>query len=141
MRLDPNTGCILWTGGVNGGGYGRFNFGTDRGRLAHRVLWERANGPVPEGLNLDHLCRNKLCVNVDHLEPVTQRVNVLRGVGISSANARKTHCKRGHELFGANLFMNSNGTRQCRSCKTAREQVRAKARWAAHKEAKDANQG
>ena len=88
--------CWVWTGPLVTAGYGRVSNGRGHGLLAHRVAWEIAFGPIPEGLVIDHLCREKLCVNPNHLDPVTQRINVLRGVGPIAQNAVKTHCVRGH---------------------------------------------
>ena len=84
---------------------------------AHSVVFEALIGPIPEGTELDHLCRNKGCVNPEHLEPVTHAVNNLRGVSPPAINARKTICKRGHPLSGENLYVRSTGYRQCRICR------------------------
>lgn len=108
--------CIVWTAAKSRLGYG--HMGVDgRTREVHRVAYEAFVGPVPEGLTLDHLCRNRACVNPDHLEPVPHRENVLRGEGPTAVNARKTHCKRGHELSPENVYINAtSGSRQCRPC-------------------------
>lgn len=85
--------------------------------LAHRYFWEKTNGPIPEGLVIDHLCRNRACVNLEHLEVVTGRENCLRGIGPTAINALKTHCSRhGHPLSGANLILHPDGRRECREC-------------------------
>jgi len=129
---DGENGCMNWTGGLNGVGYGQFYRGrTDLGdtgkTYAHRWSYETFVGPIPEGLHLDHLCRNRACVNPDHLEPVTIRENLLRGVGPSATNARKTACPQGHPLAGANLYVNPNNSqRSCREC--GRERQAAKYR-------------
>lgn len=73
-------------------------------------------GPIPEGMDLDHTCRNRGCVNPEHLEPVTTQVNTLRGIGPTAENARKTHCKHGHPLEGDNLYVDPEGKRKCRAC-------------------------
>jgi len=104
--------CFRLRGWIDQDGYIR----TSYGRAVHRIAWERANGPIPGGLQIDHLCRNRWCANVDHMELVTIRENVLRGMGISAMNARKTHCLRGHPLSGENLKMTPDGRRQCRAC-------------------------
>lgn len=117
-------GCIEWTAGTNGVGYGIIHLGRDGGFkkvYAHRWHYEYMKGPIPEGLHLDHLCRNTLCVNPEHLEPVTVRENLIRGVGFSGVNARKTHCIRGHELTGDNLYVYPNGGRYCRACERHRD--------------------
>lgn len=98
----PDLGpCWLWTAGTNGlterNGYGRI-WVVDRDVLAHRWSYEALVGPIPEGLELDHLCRVHLCVRPSHLEPVTTRVNNLRGTSVAAVNALKTHCPQGHEL-------------------------------------------
>lgn len=114
-------GCWQWIGATERRGYGR---AWERGRdvYAHRVMYERARGPIPEGLYLDHLCRNPGCVNPDHLEPVTNRENLLRGEGFGARNARKTHCVRGHALSGDNVRSHNHGTaRECRACKPVRK--------------------
>lgn len=93
---------------------------------AHRAMFELVNGPVPDGLDLDHLCRNTLCVNPDHLEPVTRRENVLRGEGRSAQNARRTTCLHGHEL----TFTKNRRRRFCVICTTARAKTRRAAQAA-----------
>lgn len=107
-------GCVFWTAATDGKGYGLFW----DGRLvrAHRWAYEYFKGPIPEGLQLDHLCRNRNCVNPAHLEPVTQRENLLRGTTLSAANFAKTHCPQGHPYSGANLYVKPNGGRDCRKC-------------------------
>lgn len=107
------TRCLEWTGGKNSNGY---IVNDDRRRLpVHRFAYERWVGQTPKGLQLDHLCRNRACVNPKHLEPVTSRVNTLRGVGITAQCASKTHCKNGHLLAGDNLLPR-RGMRACRIC-------------------------
>lgn len=82
----------------------------------HRVAWETLRGPIPDGMQLDHLCRQRACWNPDHLEPVSPRENVLRGVGITAMNAKKTHCPQGHPYDDANTGITSTGKRRCRAC-------------------------
>ncbi len=109
--------CWVWTGQKRRG-YGRFwNFG--RNVSAHRFAYEQSVGPILPGLSLDHLCRNPSCVNPDHLEPVTQRENVLRGAGLPAINANKSHCKQGHEFDEQNTYR-WRGERQCRECTRVR---------------------
>ncbi len=119
VQRSPN-GCLLWTGEIIRNGYGRFFVRKNSKKkirpMAHRWIFEYLKGPIPEGLELDHLCRTRACVEVNHLEPVTSRVNVLRGETEAARNKAKTHCKHGHPLSGDNLFYDSQGYRQCRIC-------------------------
>ena len=120
---DEATGCWLWQGYCAKDGYAMSHItvglGTYLIRKAHVVMWWLVKQhPVPNGLELDHLCRNRKCVNPDHMEPVTGCVNTLRGTSPVAINAAKTHCKRGHPLEGANLLI-QHGTRQCSACRSA----------------------
>jgi hypothetical protein len=97
-----------------------------RVQLPHRVFYELANGPIPKGLEADHLCRNTLCVNPDHIELVTHRENILRGNSPSAQQARQTHCKRGHLLEGENVYKadtSSPNARKCKECRRERERA------------------
>jgi hypothetical protein len=111
----PN-GCWIWIGG-NVRGYGMFKL-EGKSRRAARVAYEWFVGPIPDGLEIDHTCRNPPCVNPKHLEPVTQYENsIMRGVTNSaSINARKTHCSRGHHFDQANTYIHPDGSRHCRQC-------------------------
>jgi hypothetical protein len=109
--------CWLWIGRKNTKGYGIFRvYGPTQNIPAHRFAWTAVRGEIPNGLTIDHLCRNPGCVNPDHLEPVTMRENTLRGVSVVAECARKTHCKRGHELTPENMRSGVGG-RQCRVCR------------------------
>ena len=117
----PSAACVLWTGALDRRGYGRQRVGQRR-IMAHRVVWELLVGPIPDGATLDHLCRTPACVNPAHLEPVSQRENVLRGEAPAAQNARKETCDRGHRFD----YTNSRGERICRRCRTLRRKA-----WAA----------
>lgn len=121
---DPETGCMEWLASLRGSGYGQFVIRKPRIVQAHRFAYELLVGPIPEGLVIDHLCRNKACVRPDHLEPVTHRVNILRGVGPSAWHARKTHCPQGHEYNTENTHRRASGARDCRKCGAENARVR-----------------
>jgi len=127
----PDLGpCWVWTA-FQQRGYGRFRIKEEGISLAHRAAYFLSVGPIPDGMTLDHLCRNTLCVRPDHLEPVTSRENTLRSDGLPATNARKTHCKNGHEFTPENTWV-APGTRKFRLCRTCRaeysrrEEVRAR---------------
>ncbi len=121
--VRPGGDCWWWTAGQVGNGYGRFSTGGLDIR-AHRWAFEHWRGPIPAGLQIDHLCRNRLCVKPPHMEVVTNRVNVLRGVGPTARNARKTHCPQGHSYSGDNVYIYPDGGRSCRQCHNARQRRR-----------------
>ena len=113
---EPNTGCWLWMLSLKQEmGYGQATW-KGRSVIAHRLAYVAFAGVIPQGLTLDHLCRQRSCVNPKHLEPVTSHVNVLRGIGPTAQNARKTHCLAGHPLHGDNVY-DYDGERHCRTCK------------------------
>ena len=115
---EPNAGCWLWTASTNQAGYGTFYAGGGS-MLAHRWSHTHFKGLIPQGLVIDHLCSTPSCVNPDHLEPVTQRENLLRGDTFQAKNAAKTHCKHGHEFSAENTIttVRRTGTeRNCRAC-------------------------
>lgn len=117
-KVTPGEGdCWEWLGAKNSAGYARLAIGRGHVR-AHRFAFELLVGPIPEGLVLDHLCRNRGCVNPKHLEPVTTE-NVRRGEAV------KTHCIRGHELTDENVYVKKNdGQRRCRLCRNAWHRAR-----------------
>jgi hypothetical protein len=117
--------CWEWTAGGRKR-YGLFNLGGGRGQIsAHRLSYMLIKGEIPDGLTLDHLCRNPSCVNPDHLEPVTSGVNTLRGDSVTSVNNRKTHCNRGHSFSGVNLILRPTGGRDCLTCRLVRSRLRS----------------
>ena len=113
-RRGPDD-CWLWRGSLTNGGYGHFSV-ANKPVMAHRWAYEQEIGPIPDSLTLDHLCRTRACVNARHLEPVTGKENILRGFSPSAQNARKTHCKRGHEFTPQNTYVGRGSERKCRVC-------------------------
>lgn len=112
---EPNSGCQLWVGGVGSSGYGVFWNG-EKTVSAHRFSYEFNCGVIPDNLVIDHICRNRLCVNPEHMRIVTTRTNVLENSeGRCAANLRKTHCKNGHEFTEKNTRRNGSG-RKCIEC-------------------------
>lgn len=132
VRIMPN-GCWQWQGAVSGDGgkgeaYGGYGQLRNKYRIffAHRYAYEALHARIEDGMYLDHLCRNHGCVNPLHLEPVTQRENVLRGVGACSVNAKKTHCPKGHPLDGDNVLVEKTPCgkgRKCRTCHNDRQRL------------------
>lgn len=121
---DP-ADCWVWRGLVGRWGYGRFYPSSDHGVMAHRFSYESVNGPIPDGLTLDHLCRITSCVNPAHLEPVTVAENLARGDAPPARNARKTRCLRGHEFTSENTYRSGRGRhRSCRTCKLTVHQAK-----------------
>jgi len=117
--------CWEWTGWCDRAGYGRFrptSKQSDPKTPAHRFAYELFVGPIPDGLELDHLCRNKSCVNPGHLEPVTAQVNSRRR---SAALPPKTHCRQGHPFDEANTSIQKDGSRKCRACDRERHRKKA----------------
>ena len=121
-KVDKTPTCWLWTGAKTGG-YGVFGHPQ---RRSHRLSYEWLVGPIPEGLQMDHLCRVRACVNPDHLEPVTQQVNLLRGETIVAARAAQTSCVRGHPFDEDNTLIVKNG-RMCKACLAMRARQRTRA--------------
>ena len=132
LLVERTETCWLWTGRIGKGGYGRLG-----PRLAHRAAYELFVGPVPQGFELDHLCRTPNCVNPQHLEPVTPEENWLRSHNPARINADKTHCKNGHEFTPENTLLNTRNRpsrrpyRRCRKCTQARQRAWYAARKAA----------
>ncbi len=134
VEMEPNSGCWLWTGRWSEDGYGRSarreSDGKSHNRMAHRVSYEMLVGKVPHGMFLDHLCRTRCCVNPMHLEPVTNRENVIRGRFPSMVKERLskiTHCPKGHEYTQDNTYIrifNGYKCRQCMICRNSRDKSR-----------------
>lgn len=119
------SGCIEWFGATNGT-YGVIKLGPAQGKrqvYVHRWSYEHHNGPIPNGLTIDHLCRNVLCVNPEHLEAVTQRENIMRSTSPTALNAAKTRCVNGHPLTPENLYVSRKGHRTCRACTKRRSRA------------------
>jgi len=114
VRIAAN-GCWEWTARLHHG-YGFFKESTGRLVYSHRWAYVDAFGPIPEGLEVDHLCRNTSCVRPSHLEAVTHRENLLRGHGFVARKARQTHCIHGHEFSERNTYLTPAGLRTCREC-------------------------
>ena len=114
-KVDTSGDCWVWTKALTTTGYGSFGNGPGKGRKAHRWSYEEAYGEIPEGLVIDHLCRNTKCVRPSHLEAVTFAENVRRGI-----HATKTHCKHGHAFDEQNTYRTKQGRRICKACRAER---------------------
>lgn len=113
-------GCWQWLSTQTGRGYGSF-WHERRVVAVHRLSFEKLRGAISKGLTIDHLCRNRLCVNPLHLEPVSVRENILRGIGPTAQHARQTHCLRGHAFDASNTYYTrGTGFRYCRPCNAER---------------------
>jgi hypothetical protein len=115
--------CWIWKGALKDDGYAQFwisNQHPPHQEYIHRFVYEITKGSIPDGLAIDHLCRNRACPNPDHLEAVSSKENVLRGIGITAVNSRKTHCKHGHLLTAENIYVYDKG-RVCKLCLKDRE--------------------
>ncbi len=112
--------CWFWTGAINAQGYGNFYLGKFDGKKkyvgAHVFAWTEENGPVPDGLVLDHTCRARNCVRPSHLRVTTHGENIRAGTGWAGRNAQKTHCIHGHEFTPENTKIAKNGSRHCKAC-------------------------
>jgi len=128
-RVKKTEGCWEWMGNPDRGGYGKAKYEDGRRGGAHRAVYTYLVGPIPDGLQLDHLCRNPICVNPDHLEPVTQIENRRR-----SEPCQRTHCPQGHPYEGHNLLV-YNGGRKCRTCREEKTRERRRLKRLAASEA------
>lgn len=143
-KVDKTDDCWIWTAGKNHYGYGSYRLivnGRSFAAQSHRLSYEDAVGPIPDGMVIDHLCRTPACVNPAHMEVVSRGENVLRGESSSAKHARgencgrcascvnaiKTHCVRGHLLDGDNLYVANSGMRVCRACAQERRSKRRSA--------------
>lgn len=112
---EPNSGCWLWLGQIKPNGYGAIGMNVDgkwKTKYAHRISYETFVGPIPQNADLDHKCRQRCCVNPDHLEPVSRSENMLRSPLLGRHQSSKTHCPSGHAYSG----INAAGARVCRTC-------------------------
>ena len=115
-----DTPCQEWTGAISTEGYGTIGGGSDK-RYAHRVAVTESGREIPPGYQVDHLCRNRRCVNPAHLEVVTQRENIARGASAGAVIARTGRCRNGHEMTSANAYVRPDtGDRWCKACRNAR---------------------
>lgn len=122
---EQSDGCWIWQQHCNRQGYGTVRLmalNERRAVLVHRAMYELLIGPIPDGMELDHLCRVRACCNPAHLEAVTHKVNIERGEWQArkvEARRAKTHCQRDHEYTPANTYLDSHGRRHCRACKAS----------------------
>ena len=120
-----SSGCLLWTGAVNKGGYGVVGIGP-RIEYVHRLMYRWFIGPIPDGHQIDHLCRVRHCASPADIEAVTQRLNILRGTAPTAVNAAATRCVNGHEFDLINTYDRTDRTgRQCRACGHDRKAARS----------------
>lgn len=130
VEVDWDTGCWRWTGTVDSWGYGRM--AGNAGAGIHRFMYRETVGEIPDGLDLDHGCHNidldcpggtrclhRRCVNPDHLEPVTRKVNVRRAQTVVRKGGRAGHCNKGHAYDDENTYVSPKGQRNCRACNRA----------------------
>lgn len=133
-KVDKTNSCWFWASSMYPDGYGQFWLKPRKVR-AHRFAYELLVGPIPEGMVLDHLCRRRDCVNPEHLEPVTNRQNLMRGIGISSRNARAIKCIHGHPFSPENTHVAKDGKRVCRTCNRENRR-RSRLKYAARQQAR-----
>lgn len=128
-KLQVTDGCWEWTGARNARGYGVFHLTRGHQISAHRAVWIVIRGPLRDDLQLDHLCRNRACVNPDHLDPVSARENILRGLSPAAWHVFVRACPRGHPYNEENTYVAQNGGRSCKICRRlAMRRLRARRR-------------
>lgn len=119
-KHDNDASCWLWLGATHGDRYGLSRYGHMRvgsyTMQAHRIAYTLLKGEIPEGLESDHLCRNTLCVNPEHMELVSHQINVLRSTAPTALNSKKTQCPAGHSYDAVNTRITTDGSRRCRAC-------------------------
>ena len=125
-RIITSTGCWQYDGGLLPNGYAYVYVHGERSQYLHRLSYAEFRGPIPEGLVIDHLCRNRACFNPEHLEAVPQRVNVHRGRSHVVEQAARTHCPQGHPYSPANTSVSPKGKRECRECHRTRQRERSR---------------
>jgi hypothetical protein len=125
---EPNSGCWIWLGALRSkrSGYGSYHF-EGKQYATHILAYKLLKGSYAANLQLDHLCRIRCCCNPDHLEPVTAKINLLRGESPAAKNSKKTHCPKGHPFTADNLVNLRTGERSCRTCTNDRARERARA--------------
>lgn len=116
-KVQRRGACLIWIGAKTDKGYGRFRDANGGTVQPHLFFWRHINGPVPAGLELDHLCKNPACCWPDHLEPVTHHENLRRSASWD-VNKKKTHCPHGHPYSPSNTIFGKSGSRFCRTCQT-----------------------
>lgn len=121
--VDKSEGCWLWLGSTANNGYGAFGLRRDQMVAAHRYAYSLLRGPIPLGMVIDHLCRNPSCVNPEHLEVVTNKENILRGIGPSAENAKKQVCKHGHPFTSGNTYVHVHRGKRKRLCRICRREA------------------
>ncbi len=114
-RVAVTPGCWLWQAGKSADGYGRFSY-QGKSVTSHGFAYQQLVGLIPDGLELDHLCRVRECVNPSHMEPVTHKENLMRGISPSAIHAEQTHCAQGHPYSEDNTYLRPTGTRRCKTC-------------------------